>query len=62
MEIRITLDRAEPPTGRLRLVPSPQVTPRPADGEEIPFTGWLGLLRALSEVLGPPDDHPPDRG
>jgi hypothetical protein len=62
MEIRITLDRVEPPAGRLRLVPSPGPTPRPADGEEIPFTGWLGLLRALSQVVGPPDDHPPDRG
>jgi hypothetical protein len=37
MEIRIVLDRAEPPAGRLRAVPIP--------GEEIRFTGWLGLLR-----------------
>jgi hypothetical protein len=53
MEIRISLDRTEPPAGRLRLVPGPQPAPGPAKGEEIPFTGWLGLLRALSEVIGP---------
>jgi hypothetical protein len=53
MEIRISLDRVEPPAGRLRLVPGPQPAPGPAEGEEIPFTGWLGLLRALSEVMGP---------
>jgi hypothetical protein len=62
MEIRISLDRAEPPAGRLRVVPSPAPAPRPAEGGEVPFTGWLGLLRALYEAVGPPDDHPPARG
>jgi hypothetical protein len=61
MEIRISLDRVEPPAGGLRLVPGPEPAPGPAEGEEIPFTGWLGLLRALSQVVGPPHDHPPDR-
>jgi hypothetical protein len=27
-------------------------------GEEIRFTGWLGLLRALYEVTGAFGDHP----
>ena len=51
MEIRISLDRAEPPAGRLRLVTGPDPAAGPAEGKEIPFTGWLGLLRALSQVV-----------
>jgi hypothetical protein len=53
MEIRITLDRAEPPAGRLRAVPDPGHRHAGQD-EEIRFTGWLGLLRALYEVTGRP--------
>jgi hypothetical protein len=53
MEIRIILDRAEPPAGRLRAVPDPGHYHAGQD-EEIRFTGWLGLLRALYEVTGGP--------
>jgi hypothetical protein len=53
MEIRIILDRAEPPAGRLRAVPDPGHCHAVQD-EEIRFTGWLGLLRALYEVTGGP--------
>jgi hypothetical protein len=59
MEIRISLDRVEPPAGSLRLVSSAE-PPRPAggqEGEEVPFTGWLGLLRALYQVVGLPDER-----
>jgi hypothetical protein len=59
MEIRISLDRVEPPSGSLRLVASAEL-PRPVErqeGEEVPFTGWLGLLRALYQVIGLPDGH-----
>ena len=53
MEIRIVLDRAEPPAGRLRVVRAAgQDGPRA--GQEISFTGWLGLLRALYEVTAAP--------
>ena len=38
--------RAEPPAGRLRAVPDPGHCHAGQD-EEIRFTGWLGLLRAL---------------
>jgi hypothetical protein len=51
VEIRIILDRAEPPAGRLRAVPDPGHG-RAGQDEEIRFTGWLGLLRALYEVTG----------
>ncbi len=51
MEIRIILDRAEPPACRLRAVPDPGHCHVGQD-EEIRFTGWLGLLRALYEVTG----------
>ena len=51
MEIRILLDQVEPPAGRLGLVTDPQQASDPR-GQEVWFTGWLGLLRALEEVLG----------
>jgi hypothetical protein len=57
MEIRISLDTVEPPTGRLWRLPGPGPAPRPA---AVSFTGWLGLLRALYEVAGRP--QPPDGG
>jgi len=53
MEIRIVLDRAEPPAGRLRVVDSGQAH-GPHAGQEVGFTGWLGLLRALYEVTSQP--------
>jgi len=52
----------EPPAGRLWQDPGPGPTPRAAEGGEVPFTGWLGLLRALYEVLGQPGGHPPEGG
>ncbi|MGA8247442.1 MAG: hypothetical protein WB797_11095 [Nocardioides sp.] len=52
MEIRIVLDEVEPPSGHLERI----------GGEDgggptgaSPFTGWLGLLRALSTVMGHPN-------
>lgn len=56
MEIRITLDQLEPPAGRL----APATDPHGPAGAEVGFTGWLGLLRALYEVVGPPDGPAPD--
>ena len=50
MEIRIVLDGAEPPAGRLWVVRVPGQAAGPGAGQEIGFTGWLGLLRALYEV------------
>jgi hypothetical protein len=54
VEIRIILDRAEPPAGRLRVVRAAGQAPGPGAGRDIGFTGWLGLLRALYEVTGEP--------
>jgi hypothetical protein len=62
MEIRICLDRAEPPAGRLRLVSECGQAPCAHDGRGIGFVGWLGMLRALDEVIGPPEDHAPETG
>ena len=56
MEIRIVLDRAEPPAGRLRVVRDPGHAAGPRAGQEIGFTGWLGLLRALYEVTAEPGE------
>jgi len=54
VEIRIVLDRAEPPAGRLLVVRASGQVPAPCAGQEIGFTGWLGLLRALYEVTAEP--------
>jgi len=59
VEIRIVLDRAEPPVGRLRVVRRSGQDPGPCAGQEISFTGWLGLLRALYEVTAEPGAGPP---
>jgi hypothetical protein len=54
VEIRIVLDRAEPPAGRLRVVRAPGEDPGSRAGRDIGFSGWLGLLRALYEVTAEP--------
>ena len=54
MEIRIVLDRVEPPAGRLRVVHAPGRAHQTRREQEISFTGWLGLLRALYEVTAEP--------
>jgi len=52
VEIRIVLGQAEPPAGRLRVVPGDGLDRGPVMAGEIRFTGWLGLLKALYEVTG----------
>jgi hypothetical protein len=54
VEIRIVLDSAEPPAGRLGVVLGPGHGGRLGGEREIRFTGWLGLLRALYEVTAAP--------
>ena len=56
MEIRIVLDRTEPPAGRLRVLRALGQAPGPGARPEIGFTGWLGLLRALYEVTAEPGE------
>jgi hypothetical protein len=58
VEIRIVLDRAEPPAGRLRVVVDPRQAHEPRTGQEVSFSGWLGLLRALYEVTAESGDAP----
>ena len=45
MEVRIALDALDPPAGRIRVS---------GDDSELRFTGWLGLLRVLYQVMGAP--------
>ncbi len=60
MELLLDFDEIDPPTGRLCAVTRPGRSPDRA--ESVPFCGWLGLLRALSEaVLDPACDRPDDR-
>ena len=51
MELRVTFEPGEPPCGHVALVvrPGKEVDP-------IPFIGWLGLLRVLSDLFAEPDD------
>jgi hypothetical protein len=58
VEIRIVLDIAEPPAGRLWVVRDPGQAHHPGGEQEIGFTGWLGLLRALYEVTAETGDAP----
>lgn len=49
MEVRIVLDQSDPPVGRLGPVSG-------TNDQTVGFTGWLGLLRALSDALGSASD------
>ena len=54
MEVHIWLDQSEPPVGRLTVTGPPA---EPGHDEwSAPFTGWLGLLRALSRAIAPAGD------
>ena len=50
VEIRVILDSTDPPVGRLRVTPG--AGPAPDGQPDVPFIGWLGLLRALYLVTG----------
>jgi hypothetical protein len=50
MEILISLDQLDPPQGRLRRGSRRDVSEASED-QAIPFGGWLGLMRALSELV-----------
>lgn len=56
MEVRIVLDQSDPPVGRLGQAPGGSGA---NERTMVGFTGWLGLLRALSDVLEASDDQPP---
>jgi hypothetical protein len=55
MEIRIRLDQSDPPAGRLHRVVESGAGPDAQEDEGIGFQGWLGLLRALDQVIGSPE-------
>jgi hypothetical protein len=46
MEVHIWLDPSEPPVGRLAVTSPPEEL-----HSSVPFSGWLGLLRALSDAI-----------
>ncbi|HEY7010248.1 MAG TPA: hypothetical protein VH395_14965 [Jatrophihabitantaceae bacterium] len=51
VEVRIWFDQTDPPVGHLRRCAESGAS---SDGNTGPiqFSGWLGLLRALSDALG----------
>jgi hypothetical protein len=51
VDVVIRIERAEPPVGTVRRVGALGRGVAEEDAE-IPFEGWLGLMRALSEVFG----------
>ena len=50
VDVLIMLERTEPPAGTV--VPL-RHRERGSEGDELPFVGWLGLLRVLAAVIGP---------
>lgn len=62
MQIQIRLDAVEPPAGAARNVPATDAASVVGSGVEIPFVGWLGLLRALSDLIASASSHPPGPG
>jgi len=58
MEIRIVLDRVEPPVGRLVVGTDSRRALGSEEDIEIGFTGWLGMLKALYDVTGDPGADP----
>lgn len=61
MEVSIWLDQTDPPVGRLRSAPDTRGSG--AGGPvTVEFTGWLGLLRTLSDVLGSAEEPLAHRG
>lgn len=57
MEIRIEMDRVDPPAGRLWVATEGCAVHARQAGHAC-FTGWLGLLRALYEATGEPGTFP----
>jgi hypothetical protein len=58
VEVRIWFDQSEPPVGHVQRLAAPGASSdRGAATTE--FSGWLGLLRALSDVLDDAKDIPP---
>lgn len=58
MDVHIRLDQSRPPVGRLTVTSTPDAQ-EPAH-TSVDFTGWLGLLRALSDAFGTSGDAPPE--
>ena len=52
MQILNTLEERDPPAGVVRAGPAEG---HGGDGTDLPFTGWLGLLAVLSEIVEPPE-------
>ena len=50
VEIRIVLDRLDPPEGHLQVTSG--AGRAPDEMREVPFAGWLGLLHVLYLVTG----------
>jgi hypothetical protein len=57
MEVHIWLDQSDPPVGRLTVARESDA-PEP-ERRSVAFTGWLGLLRALSDAIYSSGDVPP---
>jgi len=59
VEILIVLVTVEPPAGHIRVRPHRGQAGGGGEDEEIGFTGWLGLLRVLSEITARPSGSSP---
>jgi hypothetical protein len=50
VDVLIRLEHAQPPAGLVRRLREEE-RPAPETRDALPFVGWLGLLRALSELV-----------
>ena len=58
MEIRIVLEQQHPPVGRLTTFdPQASSADRSTEPVGVTFTGWLGLLRALRDLIEPEQEE-----
>ncbi len=58
VEIRIIIERPDPPCGRLSVIATAEQGQHLPDPVAFCFTGWLGLLKALYEVTGAAGGEP----
>jgi hypothetical protein len=54
VDVLIRLDREQPPAGTVFPVRR-RDAPETGAATALPFVGWLGMLRALAEVVNEPD-------
>lgn len=59
MDVQVSFEPGDPPCGQvIRVDPLPRTSGQGAQPRHVPvpFAGWLGLLRVLSDLWAEPDE------